>query len=591
MPYSTDGVHPKALREWYPNARPVNIYNSAEFNLEKLLGSPGSGVVFPDVFSPQPGRPPEVPPPAYSGKVSSMNRLALSVSVVTLAMFAGIASALQDVQSPAPVESPAPKAVAAAETWQGDIDVLGQKLGVIVRFEGSGDGLAGAMDIPAQGVNGLKLKDISRSPSSMAFTFEFPGAPTAVFTLKLEEADPSSAVGTMSQAGQSFPVAMKKLADGEAPKGPERPQHPVPPFPYQALDVSFPGGAEGVTLAGTLTISAGEGPFPAAVLVSGSGPQDRDETLLGHKPFLVLADALTKAGVAVLRYDDRGVGASTGDFQTGTTDDFANDAEKAAAFMRARPDIDPKRIGIIGHSEGGLIAPIVAARNDSIAFLVLLAGPGTDGKQVLGDQIGAILRSVGVPEAAITKQVKVQQKMLSKLLAGAPREELVTLMKTLIALQSGVEEPTPEQLAAAAPDDMVNAQIESFSSPWMRRFLEIDPRDSLRRVKVPVLALNGTKDTQVIASINLPEIEKALATAGNQDITCLGVNGLNHLFQTSESGSPQEYASISETFAPAALQKVTSWVRQRTGLEPMPPKPQVPGAPASTPKADPKQGD
>lgn len=499
-----------------------------------------------------------------------------AAAVLLLTLIAGIAPA--SAQAPAaeqkaPEQKPADAATAAAkgEAWEGEIDAMGQILGFVVHVtrDENGSATSATLDIPMQGVSGVALRDLVMDGESFKFTFAFPGAPAAMFDLKLDAIDKGRAVGTMSQGMATLPTTARKLEPGQAPKGPSRPQNPVPPFEYASIEVTFPGGAEGVEMAGTLTFPAQGGPHPAVVLVSGSGPQDRDETLLGHKPFLVLSDALTKAGIAVLRYDDRGVGLSTGDFGAGTTDDFARDAANAVAFLRTRKEVDPKRIGIIGHSEGGLIAPIIA-NECGAAFLVLLAGPGTDGKTVLGDQMRAIATANGRPEDNVNQQVKVQQEMLTKVMENAPPEEIAPLMKRLIAVQSGKPEAEGEELEKVAPGAMVDQAVKGLLSPWMRRFLQIDPVPHLEKVTVPVLALIGLNDTQVIASINLPKIEAALEKAGNKDVTCLGIKGVNHLFQTSASGSPAEYATISETISPAVLKKVTQWVRQRTGLEEIP---------------------
>lgn len=496
----------------------------------------------------------------------------LSIPALALSLIALSASASEpNVDQPASPAAEKQPAAANAEAWEGEIDAMGTMLGFVVHLQRDENGTiaAATLDIPMQGVSDVALRDVTLDADSFKFTFAFPGAPAAMFDLKLDAVDKGRAVGSMSQGMATLPASARRLEPGKAPKGPSRPQNPVPPFDYASIEVSFPGGGEGVEMAGTLTFPPQGGPHPAVVLVSGSGPQDRDETLLGHKPFLVLSDALTKAGVAVLRYDDRGVGLSTGDFGSGTTDDFAKDAAKAVEFLRTRKEIDPKRIGVLGHSEGGLIAPIIA-NECKAAFLVLLAGPGTDGRTVLGDQMRAIAAANGLPEDNVNQQVKVQQLMLTKVMEGAPADDIRPLMKRLIAVQTGEPEAEGEDLDKVAPDAMVDQALAGLMSPWMRRFLQIDPVPHLEKVTVPVLALIGANDTQVIASINLPKIEAALEKAGNKDVTCLGIKGVNHLFQTSVSGSPAEYASISETMSPAVLRKVAQWIRQRTGLEETP---------------------
>ncbi|MFM9958077.1 MAG: alpha/beta hydrolase family protein [Phycisphaerales bacterium] len=543
---------------------------------------------------------------------------AVALSLLLAAPFAGAGDPPGAEPVPAVAPAAAPEAAVAPaanaqQFWQGQIDLQAAKLDFVTRFTPGAEGqpTTGSIDIPMQGINGAMLKDITltapkaaegggeaaASPGGMVFTFTFPGAPDAVFTMVLDAADANKATGTIAQMGQSFPVTMSRLKEGEAPKGPDRPQHPRPPFPYEVGEMKFPGGkdAEGkeISLAGTITLPKEGGPFPGVILVSGSGPQDRDETLLGHKPFFVLADALTRAGIAVLRYDDRGVGASTGTFETASTDDFVDDAAAALKALAVQPNIDPKRVGIIGHSEGGLIAPIVAARTEGVAFLVLMAGTGLNGKDTLKSQLAAIQRAGGMPEEMIAAMTEAQQSLLQLVIDNAAPEQVSGAMRKLMAMQQGVVAPTPEQIASI-PEEMVQNGLSGLNSPWMKRFLVLDPRESLRKITAPVLAINGELDTQVIASIHLPEIGKALDEAGNKDVTTLGVNGVNHLFQTATTGSPTEYASITETINPGVLTKITSWVRQRTGLEPMPapsePKPaaEPPAAPGAAPGGEPE---
>jgi len=345
---------------------------------------------------------------------------------------------------------------------------------------------------------------------------------------------------------QGLPLPLV-LTPGKYPP-PGRPQEPRAPFPYEARPVTFNGGAAGVTLAGTLTVPPGPGPFPAVVLISGSGPQDRDETLLGHKPFLLLADTLTRRGVAVLRYDDRGTAQSTGQFRTALGRDFADDAAAAHAWLRAQPRIDPARVGLMGHSEGGLIAPRVAAETPQVAFVVLLAGPGVPGAEIMRVQRRAVLKASGLPEAMIESRAVIGDAVDAAVRAapttGAARIEA---RKTLVA--SGLPEPA------------VEAQLGMFASPWYRDFLAYDPRPALAALKVPVLAVNGSVDMQVVAGQNLPAIRQALAA--NPAAQVVELPGLNHLFQTSATGDPGEYGRLEETVSPTALTLISDWIARR----------------------------
>ena len=320
---------------------------------------------------------------------------------------------------------------------------------------------------------------------------------------------------------------------------PPRPQEPTPPYPYQEEQVTFVNAKAGITFAGTLTLPASPTASPAVVLITGSGAQDRDETIAGHKPFLVLADALTRRGIAVLRVDDRGVGGSGGTMATATSEDFVDDALAAVAYLRGRKDIDAKRIGLVGHSEGGLIAPIAATRSKDIAFIVLMAGPGITGDQILFLQGAAIMRANGASEAAISRNREVKQRLF----------DVIRTEKDDAAAKEKIKSIAPGQ--------------ERVATPWFRYFLSYDPVPVLQKVTCPVLAINGEKDLQVPYRENLDAIGKALRAGGNTDVTTLSMPNLNHLFQTSQTGAPSEYAKIAETFAPAALDAISDWILKR----------------------------
>jgi pimeloyl-ACP methyl ester carboxylesterase len=321
---------------------------------------------------------------------------------------------------------------------------------------------------------------------------------------------------------------------------PVRPQEPTPPYPYREEQVTFVNAKAGITFAGTLTLPASSAASPAVVLITGSGAQDRDETVAGHKPFLVLADTLTRRGIAVLRVDDRGVGGSGGTMATATSEDFVDDALAAVAYLTARKDIDTRHIGLVGHSEGGLIAPIAATRSKDIAFIVLMAGPGITGDQILFLQGAAIMRANGASEAAISRNREVQEKLF----------DIIRTEKDDAAAR--------EKIKAVAPGQ------ERVATPWFRYFLSYDPVPVLQKVTCPVLAINGEKDLQVPYRENLDAIGKALRAGGNPDATTLSMPNLNHLFQTSQTGSPSEYAKIPETIAPVALDAISDWILKRS---------------------------
>jgi len=363
--------------------------------------------------------------------------------------------------------------------------------------------------------------------------------------------------GNFLQHGGSFPLTLTK---GEktvfAPLA--RPQEPKPPYPYQEEIVKYPTPNADVSLAGTLTLPRSEKPCPAVILIAGSGPMDRNETIFGHSPLWVLADHLTRQGIAVLRADKRGIGASTGNFGLATTEDFFQDVLAGIAYLKTRKEIDSQKIGLIGHSEGGIIAPMVAANSKDVAFIVMLAGPAVKGQQIMCEQIAAVSRSLGMSQDVIEEQLSFQKKLFS-IIKKEP--DLAAAEKKLHALI--------EKYVEALPDDQKESvagafqmEIKQLNTNWFRYFLTYDPAPTLEQVTVPVLALNGTLDLQVSPKQNLPVIAESLS--GNKDHTIIELPHLNHLFQTCETGTLSEYATIEETFAPSALSIISAWILERT---------------------------
>lgn len=431
-----------------------------------------------------------------------------------------------------------------AGDWYGDLQAGPNKLPLVFHVQADG---AASVDSPAQGALGLKAK-AAFADGKATLTLILP---PATFEGQLS-ADGKTLAGNWLQNGASLPLAMSRTPPAVVPAN--RPQTPKPPFPYRAEEVSYANPASGLKLAGTLTLPQGQGPFPVAVLITGSGSQDRDETLFEHKPFLVLADALTRRGVAVLRVDDRGVGGSErGELKTATSLDFATDVAAGVAFLRDRKDIDADRVGLIGHSEGGLIAPIVAAKDPRIAFVVLLAGTGVPGSEVMKTQSRDIALAGGAPPA----QAEEQARLIGEANTVALSEpDLGKVGPRVVALLT----------EKGAPPATAEVQGRLLSLPWYRAFLTLAPADYLRQVRAPVLAVNGEKDTQVSASQNLPAIKAALAS--NRDVTILPLPGLNHLFQTARTGAPSEYVQIEETIAPSALTAIVDWTVARAGRPP-----------------------
>jgi hypothetical protein len=351
--------------------------------------------------------------------------------------------------------------------------------------------------------------------------------------------------------------------------GQSRPQEPKPPYPYDEQEVVYQNKKDGVQLAGTLTLPRSKGPFPAVLLITGSGPQDRNETVIDHKPFLVLADHLTRLGIAVLRVDDRGVGKSTGRFSEATSEDFAADALAGVEYLKTRKEVAPRGIGLIGHSEGGLIAPLVAAASTDVAFIVMMAGPGLTGEQILYRQTLLISKAAGMSDDLIAQNRAAQEHIFAIL----KQEKDNVVAERRISEEAGAFREVAAKARAEATEeqkktiDMIAAAIESQAklvvSPWFRFFLTYDPRSALMKVRCPVLAINGEKDLQVPAKENLAAIRLALETGGNKDYTVLALPNLNHLFQTSRTGAISEYAQIEETISPAAMDTISKWILRR----------------------------
>jgi dienelactone hydrolase len=430
--------------------------------------------------------------------------------------------------------------------WDGKLKAgpLGE-LRLVFHVRTGAAGTIASLESPDQGPGELPFSAVARQGDRITLEAKAIGAR---FEGRLS-ADGSALDGIWHQGGQDMPLALRRRSQGAAgPAAARRPQMPHPPYPYREEEVSYDNPAAHNRLAGTLTLPAGKGPFPAALLITGSGQQDRDETLMGHKPFLVLADYLTRRGIAVLRVDDRGIGGSTGDAK-GTTADFATDTEAGIAFLLARPDIDHRRIGLIGHSEGGAIAPMVAARNRAVGWIVLLAGPGVTGERVVLSQQRLIMAAGGVPAETIERNAALQQRLLAAVEKAPDREAAQREAKAVL-------------IAAGMPEATAEANSAPVSSDWYRGFLKLDPVPALRSVKVPVLALVGSLDVQVPASENIPALKAALA--GNRDATVIQLPGLNHLFQTARTGAVAEYAQIEETVSPVALKTVGDWIAART---------------------------
>jgi uncharacterized protein len=494
--------------------------------------------------------------------VSRLRIVALVVMVLLPGMARDVPFAAAQALIP-PAAAPGSKASAKALEghWQGTLKVSAFELRLafhVTPSQAEPGMVTATFDSIDQGATGLLVDSVALA-EDRTVTFTLKGI-ASTYQGKLNP-EGTQIDGTWTQGGARLPLLMKRTDKVEVRR---RPQTPEKPYPYAEIPLQIENTGGKVTLAGTLTVPRGDGPFPAVVLISGSGAQDRDETILGHKPFLVLADDLTRRGIAVLRVDDRGVGGSSGATMSSTSEDFTGDVLAEVAALKARPEVDSRRIGLIGHSEGGLIAPIVASRSRDIAFIVLMAGPGLPGEQILQRQGELIARAMGADDQALQQQQTLQRRMLDIVKAEPDpkrvEERIRAALKEAYAALTDDEKKKAGDMAAAA-----ETQIQLAASPWLRFYLTYDPRPALENVRCPVLALDGEKDLQVAPRENLDAIAGALRAGGNRQFQVRELPGLNHLFQTCHTGSVTEYGTIEETLAPLALKAIGDWVAEQAG--------------------------
>ncbi len=436
-------------------------------------------------------------------------------------------------------------------TWLGKISTNGIDLRLVFNIRlNDKDSLVATADSPDQGAKGIPLgqvilKDEKLIIKAPLLQGEYNGTITGDSTID----------GTWAQRGSSFTVNLVKL---KAPLIVSRPQDPKPPFPYTSENVTFANDKFNIKLAGTLTIPSGTGPFKAVILITGSGAQNRNEEIMGHKPFLVIADYLSRNGIAVLRYDDRGVGSSQGNYATSTSADLATDAEAAFIFLKNNPKINQNEIGLMGHSEGGLIAPITASSNKGIAFVVSLAGPGVTGEKIILKQSQDISRISGISEESIKESTTINKKLYSILKKEKDNAKAET--KILAAYREELEKKKTPNEDIEKSVNQLKASFGATTYTWFRYFIMTDPANFWKKTDCPVLAINGEKDLQVSADENLPAIEKALRSGGNKNIKTIKPEGINHLFQHSKTGLPSEYSGIEETFSPEVLKIISDWI-------------------------------
>jgi len=440
--------------------------------------------------------------------------------------------------------------------WNGALKVQGKQLRLVFNVTKTDNGLSSKMDSPDQGAKGIPTTTTSFEKSILKITIA-----SAKIEYEGTLGQDNVIVGTFKQGGQSFPMNLSREKIEKEKL--LRPQEPIKPYPYNSEDITFENKKAGINLAGTLTLPTKDGVFPVVILISGSGPQNRDEELLGHKPFLVLSDFLTKNGIAVLRYDDRGIALSKGDFKTATSADFATDVESAIAYLKTRKEINKNYIGLMGHSEGGLIAPMVASKSKDVAFIVLLAGTGLQGDQILLLQQKLIGKASGVSDEDLQKN-ELENRKIYDIVNKSTNLEKLNIDLTDFLTQTLKDNPNAKKPEGMSDEDFVKLQVKQISNPWMQYFIKYNPTPALEKVKCPVLAINGEKDLQVPPKENLEAIKKALTKGGNKKVTIKEIPNLNHLFQECKTGSPDEYATIEQTFSPIALNEILNWLQTQT---------------------------
>jgi pimeloyl-ACP methyl ester carboxylesterase len=436
-------------------------------------------------------------------------------------------------------------------SWLGKISANGGEIRLVFNLKlNDKDSLIATADSPDQGAKNIPLGRVILNNEKLTIK-----APLLLAEYNGTIINDTAINGTWTQSGGNYPVNLTKLKTTFALN---RPQEPKPPYPYTTEDVTFTNDIFKIKLAGTLSTPKGAGPFPAVIMITGSGAQNRDEELFGHKPFLVISDWLTRNGIAVLRYDDRGVGKSQGNYTTATSADLATDAGAAFNFLKNNQKINPKGIGMIGHSEGGLIAPIVASSNPDIAFIVSLAGPGVTGQQISIRQIEELAKRAGMKEDQLREKTELNKKLYAVLRKEKDNKKaevkIMGIYKEYLKKQKVSKDDTDKAV------NQLKAEFGAAQYTWSRYYFTTDPAIFWKKVKCPVLALNGDKDLQVAAHENLPEIEKALRSSGNNSVKTVQLPGLNHLFQHCDKGVPSEYGTIEETFSPEALKIVSDWI-------------------------------
>lgn len=440
-------------------------------------------------------------------------------------------------------------------TWEGVL-VIGVELRIVFNIKTDGkNGLITTVDSPDQSAYGIKCDTTFISNDTI--TIEMKNLRATYVGKVLSD---STIEGLFTQIGP-VTLELKKVEKASVKK---KSQVPIPPFPYISEDILYYNVDKSLQFGGTITIPNGKGPFPAALLITGSGPQNRDEEIMGHKPFAVIADYLTRQGFIVLRVDDRGIDNSTGLFSTATSVDFTKDVNVGVDYLLKRHEVDKTKVGLIGHSEGGMIAPIVASEREDVSFVVLLAGPGVKIIELMSQQNAAILRSMGISKKTINDYLPFYKKLMTRIAEANDTTAALSIAKeTLNNWVASTKNKTLKELNFELEENrekMIISTVQTLSSPWFKYFLSFDPVPYLEKLNCKVLALNGEKDIQVVSKQNLPGIKKALKRSKSDLYEIKELPGLNHLFQTCKKCTVQEYGELEETFSPSALKIMGDWL-------------------------------
>lgn len=444
--------------------------------------------------------------------------------------------------------------------WLATFEVGGQKLRLILKVENDGTKYTAKLDSIDQGTNNLPVETITLIDTKVSFS-----APQLAMSYEGTLNDKKDEMtGTLKLGSGSRPFIFKRVS--EIPTI-SRKQDPKKPYPYHEEEVSYRNTIDNVKLTGTLTLPRNDSStHPAVLLISGSGPQNRDSLIAGHRPFLLLADHLTRNGIAVLRVDDRGTGGSDVGSLSVTSENFMQDVLAGVDYLKTRKEIDAKKIGLIGHSEGGMIAPMAAVRSTDIAFIVMLAGLSQTGDDLVQTQTRLLFAASGTDanatDVAVTLVKNINSIVKTESDGKRIESEVNDVFTKLLATKS------EEQMKVLAPViSNLKASMPIYKMPWYRYFLSFDPAPVLLKVAVPVLALNGELDLQVSYKENLELIAASLKAGGNKDVTVKSFPKLNHLFQTSTTGLPSEYPTIEETMSPQVLDTITAWIRTRLEIK------------------------